>query len=86
MSATASSVETGGVVVPAYMLATGALLHAFEHAASVVVGHSDDNGELYAMQMVVSVPAGDVPANSVVVIPLATPRVDEVLDFTFLAS
>ena len=86
MSASASSVETGGVVIPAYGLATGALLHAFEHAASVVAGHTDDNGEQYAMQMVVLVLAAEVPTNSVVVVPLDIPQADEALNFTFLAS
>ena len=86
MSATASSVDTSGVVIPAYTLAAGALLHALEHAASVVAGHTDDDGELYAMQMAFSVPAADVPANSVVVIPLDIPQANEVLNFTYLAS
>ena len=86
MSATTSSVETGGVIIPAYPLASGAMSRALENAASIVAGHTDDAGEYYAMQMATSVPAVDVPANSVVVIPLDTPRADQVLDFTFLAS
>ena len=86
MSATASSVETGGVAIPAYPLATGAMLRALEHAASIVAGHTDDEGEYYAMQMVSSVPAADVPANSVVVVPLDAPQADGLLNFTFLAS
>ena len=86
MSATASSVETGGVTIPAYPLANGEMMRALEHAASIVAGHTDDDGEYYAMQMVTSVPAADVPANSVVVIPLDAPQGDQVLNFTFLAS
>lgn len=61
MSATASSVQTGGVMIPAYPL---------ENAASIVAGHTDDEGEYFAMLMVSWVPAADVPAISVVVIPL----------------
>ena len=72
-------------MIPAYGLASGALLHAIENAASVVAGHTDDDGEQYAMQMAFSVPAADVPANSVVVIPLDAPQVDETVNFTFLA-
>ena len=86
MSTTASSVEIGGVTIPAYPLASGAMLRALEHAASVVAGHTDDDGECFAMQMASSVPAADVPANSVVVIPLDAPQADVVMDFTFLAS
>ena len=86
MSSTASSVQTGGVVIPAYQSATGALVRALEHAASVVAGYSDDDGEQYAMLMVSSVPAAEVPANSVVVIPLDTPQANAVVNFTFLAS
>ena len=49
-------------------------------------GHTDDDGEYYAMQMALSVPVAEVPANSIVVIPLDAPREDEVLNFTYLAS
>ena len=35
MSTSVSSVETGGVVVPAYPAAGGALVRALEHAASI---------------------------------------------------
>ena len=86
MSATASSTDTGGVVLPAYALVAGALQHALEHAASIVAGYTDDDGELYAMQMVFFVHSLEVPANSVIVIPLDTPREDAVLNFAFLAS
>lgn len=86
MSHTASSVQTGGVVIPAYQAATGALVRALENVASIVAGHTDDNGEQYAMQMAFSVPAADVPANAIVVIPLDAPKADEVFDFTFIAS
>ena len=86
MSATASSSETSGVILPAYSLVTGVLLHALEHAASIVDGYTDDDGEQYALLMVASVPAANVPANSIVVIPLDIPRADQALDFTFLAS
>ena len=61
-------------------------MHALEHAASIVGGYTDDDGEQYALLMVLSVPAANVPSNSIVVIPLDTPGADEVLDFTFLAS
>ena len=73
-------------MIPAYPLATGAMMHALENAAPIVAGHTDDEGEYYAMQMAASVPAADVPANSVVVIPLDKPREDQALIFTFLAS
>ena len=86
MSATASSLETGGVVLPTYHLVTGELQHALEHASSIVAGYTDDDGERYAMQMALSVPAADVPANSIVVIPLDAPQEGAVLDFTYLAS
>ena len=86
MSTTASSSEIEGVVIPSYSLVTGALMHALEHAASIVATHTDDDGEAYAMQMVRSIPAADVPANSMVVIPLDTPQDGVALDFTFLAS
>lgn len=74
------------MVVPAYPAATGALVRALEHAASIVAGYSDDEGEQFAMQMIFSVPVAEVPANSVVVIPLNKPKTDEVLNFTFLAA
>ena len=86
MSTSASSVEIGGVEVPAYPAAGGALVRALEDAASIVAGYSDDEGEQFAMQMIFSVPAAEVPVNSVVVIPLNTPKTDEVLNFTFLAA
>ena len=76
MSATASSVEIGGVMIPAYPL---------ENAVSIVAGHTDDEGEYFAMQMVSWVPAADVPAISVVVITLDTPQADGVVNYTFLA-
>ena len=41
MSNTASSVQTGGVVIPAYQAATGALVRALENVASIVAGHTD---------------------------------------------
>ena len=85
MSATASSVETSGVILPAYAQVTGPLMRALEHAASIVAGYSDDDGEQYAMQMVLSIPAAEVPSNSVVVIPLDAPQAEEALNFTFLA-
>ena len=62
MSNTAFSVQTGGVVIPAYQAATGALVRALENVASIVAGHTDDNGEQYAMQISFSVPVADVPA------------------------
>ena len=61
-------------------------MRALEHAASIVAGYSDDKGEQFAMQMIFSVPVAEVPVNSVVVIPLNTPKTDEVLNFTFLAA
>lgn len=73
MSSTACPVETSGVVIPAYLLATAALVRALEQAASVVAGYSDDDSEQYAMQMAFLVPAAEVPAYSVVVIFLDTP-------------
>ena len=73
-------------MIPAYPLATGAMMHALENAASIVAGHTDDEGEYFAMQMAASVPAADVPANSVVAIPLDKPGEDQALNFTFLAS
>ena len=63
MSTSALSVETGGVVVPAYPAAGGALMRALEHAASIVVEYSDDEGEHFAMQMIFSVPVAEVPVN-----------------------
>ena len=73
-------------MIPAYPLATGAMMHALENAASIVAGHTDDEGEYYAMQMATSVPAADVPANSVVMIPLDKPLENQALNFSFLAS
>lgn len=84
--ATSSSVTVSGVVLPTYPLVAGELLRAFEHAASIEDGQTDDDGEQYAMQMVHSVPAAEVPANSIIVIPLTAPRADEALDITFLAA
>ena len=78
MSTTVASVESGGVMIPAYQLATGAMTRALEHAASIVAGHTDDEGEYFAMMMATSVPAADVPANSVVLIPLDAPLADQV--------
>ena len=86
MSITASSVQTGGVVIPAYQAATGALVRALENVASIVAGNTDDNDEQYAMQMAFSVPAADVPASAIVVIPQDAPKADEVFGFTFIAS
>lgn len=57
MSTSASSVETSGVVASGYPAATGALVRALEHAASIVAGYSDDEGEQFAMGMIFSVPA-----------------------------
>ena len=62
------------------------MMHSLENAASIVAGHTDDEGEYYAIQMATSVPAADFPANSVVVIPLDKPRENQALNFTFLAS
>ena len=82
-----SSVGTAsGVIIPTYPLVSGDLLRALEHAASVAEGHTDDDGEQFAMQMVRSIVATEVPVNSIIVVPLSAPRADEVLDFTFLAA
>ena len=64
MSATASSVENDGVIIPAYPVATGALVRALENAASIVAGHTDDEGEYYAMQMAISVMVQDLVPHS----------------------
>ena len=69
MSITASFVQIGGVVIPAYQAATGALVRALENVVSIVAGDTDDNGKQYAIQMAFSVPATDVSANVIVVIP-----------------
>ena len=61
-------------------------MRAIEHAAAIQEGHTDDEGEQYAMEMVQSIAAAAVPVNAIIVIPLAVPRDDEVLDFTYLAS
>ena len=83
---TSSVGATSGVVIPTYPLVIGALQRALEHAASVGEGHTDDDGEQFAMQMVRSIVATEVPSNAIIVVPLSPPHAEEVLDFTFLAA
>ena len=73
-------------MIPAYPLATGAMTRALENAASIVAGHTNDEGDYYTMKMATSVRAADVSANSVLVIPLDAPRAEQLLNFTFLAA
>ena len=85
MESSLSSTATG-VLIPNYPLAAGDLLRAIEHSGSVVSSSTDDDGEYYAMAMAQVVPAEQLPADSIIVVPLTTPRVDEALDFTFMAA
>ena len=84
--ATSSTRAVSGVVLPTYPLVEGDLMRALENAAAVRAGQTDDEGEQYAMEMVKSITAAEVPVNSMIVIPLSAPRAEEVLDFTYLAS
>ena len=81
-----SSSNATGIFIPNYPLAAGDLLRAIEHSGSVVSSSTDDDGEYYAMAMAQVLPAEQLPAESIIVIPLTTPRVDEALDFTFMAA
>ena len=47
MSTSASSVETGGVVLPAYLPVTGAMVRTLEQAAAIAAGDSEDEGEQF---------------------------------------
>jgi hypothetical protein len=85
MESSSSSTATG-VLIPNYPLAAGDLLRAIEHSGSVVSSSTDDDGEYYAMAMAQVLPAEQLPADSIIVVPLITPRVDEALDFTFMAA
>ena len=73
MESSAASV-TNGVLLPNYPLASGFLLRAIEHSGSVLPTSTDDAGEYYAMALAKVVQAEEVPANSIMVIPLTTPR------------
>ena len=52
----------------------------------MVSSSTDDDGEYYAMAMAQVLPAEQLPADSIFVVPLTTPRVDEALDFAFMAA
>jgi hypothetical protein len=52
----------------------------------VVSSSTDDDGEYYAMAMAQVLPAEQLPADTIIVVPLTTPRVDEALDFAFMAA
>ena len=52
----------------------------------MVTSSTDDDGEYYAMAMAQVLPAEQLPADSIIVVPLTTPRVDEALDFAFMAA
>ena len=75
-----------GVVIPTYEMLDGSMLHAVEHASSVVDASSDEVGEFYAMAMIQAVPAAQVPENAVIVIPLTPPEEGQVLDMTYVAA
>ena len=85
MESSAVSV-TNGVLLPNYPLASGFLLRAIEHSGSVLPTSTDDAGEYYAMALAKVVQAEEVPANSIMVIPLTPPRAGESLDFTYVAA
>jgi hypothetical protein len=75
--ACSSSSNATGIFIPNYPLAAGDLLGAIEHSGSVVSSSTDDEGEYYAMAMAQVLPAEQLPADSIIVIPLTVPRVDE---------
>jgi hypothetical protein len=75
---------TVGVSLPVYLLVTGPLLQAFEHASSVTQSASDEEGEVY-MLLTEVVGAAAVPKESIVVIPLTTPEDVGVMDLSYLA-
>ena len=52
----------------------------------MVTSSTDDDGEYYAMAMAQVLPAEQLPADSIIVVPLTTSRVDEALDFAFMAA
>lgn len=85
MESSAASV-TNGVLLPNYPLASGFLLRAIEHSGSVLPTSTDDAGEYYAMALAKVVQAEEVPANSIMVIPLTPPHAGESLDFTYVAA
>ena len=85
MESLASSLATG-VFLPNYPLASGDLLRAIEHSGSVAPTSTDDAGEYYAMAMAQVLQADQVPVDSIMVVPLTSPRADEVLDFSFVAA
>lgn len=77
---------TNGVFLPNFPLAEGDLLRAIENSGSVVATSTDDAGEYYAMAMAAVTPAMTILEGAIMIIPLTTPRVDEPLDFTFVAA
>ena len=65
--------------LPEYQLVAGPLLHALEHASSVTQEVSDEAGEAFLIFAEVLAVAA-VPSDSILVIPLTPPEVEEALD------
>jgi hypothetical protein len=74
-----------GVSVPTHELISGGLLRQLEHAASVAATSTDDAGEFFSLLAKV-LPATEVESGAIVIVPLASPADNEVLDFTFVAQ
>ena len=75
-----------GVVSPTYAMLEDPILHAAEHASSVVEASTDDLRDFYTMAMIQTVPAAQVLDNAAIVIPLTPPQEGQVLDITNVAA
>ena len=85
-SSLSSTPTLTGVCVPVYELAPGQILRAVEHASSLASEYTDDAGEFYSMATAAVVVAAEVPAGTIIVLPLSDPEEDQSIAFTFLTS
>ena len=75
-----------GIVILTYQLAAAVLLDASENASLVQAAATNEDGEAYGVSSAAVVAAGNVPADSVIILPLSPPTQDIAADFTYIAA